>query len=146
MITRILLSAVALVAALLALGARPLPAQQRRAVQVALVDSLSAPNARAEIIRFADAGRPDLILLRAPSASVEDLAAALAVRSAAGSRRPTRPGTLARTTIVGISQFSRQDPSLRVAASAMLRAVQRQPESRIGNLGRGRWSEFDAPR
>lgn len=146
MITRMLISAVALVAALLALGSRPLLAQQRRAVQVALVDALSVPNARAELIRFAEPGRSDLILLRADAASVEDLAAALAALAAAESRRPTKPGTLSRTTIVSVGQIAPGASGLRLQAGEMLREVRRAPIARIGNLGRGRWSEFNALR
>lgn len=146
MLTRMLITLVAALTAvltLLALSARSATAQGSRPVQIALVDALSSPNARAELVRFADPARADLILLPARRATAEDLAAALAMLRDDVSRRPTRPGTVARTTITGIGALSTSLKPLRSHADGMLRTVQRAPMVRIGNLGHGRWQEFD---
>ncbi|MFN0098912.1 MAG: hypothetical protein ACKVS7_09585 [Gemmatimonadaceae bacterium] len=151
MTIRLVLALFAVLVAWLALNARPTRAQPdarsstsgtRRSLQVALVEMLSAPNARAELVRFADPGRADLILLREGVATSADLAAALSAREAAEPRRPSRPGSVARTTIVGVGP---QGPGLRdrmTRAEQMLREVRRSPVVRIGNVGQGRWSEF----
>ncbi len=151
MTVRVVLALVAVLIAWLALNARPTTAQPvalrsspgtRRTLQVALVGTLSAPNARAELVRFADPGRADLILLREGVATTADLAAALSAREEAESRRPSRPGSVARTTIVGVGPLG---PALRermTRAERMLREVKRSPVVRIGNVGQGRWSEF----
>lgn len=151
MTSRMVLAFVAVLVALLALNARPSSSQPattgsasgtRRVLQVALVDTLSSPNARAELVRFADPERADLILLREGLATTADLAAALSARAEAEARRPSRSGTLARTTIVGLRRIG---PGLRERmqrAEQMLREVKRSPVVRIGNVGQGRWSEF----
>lgn len=123
---------------------RPANAQAARKIQVALVDSLSAPGARAEVVRFSE-DRPDLILLRATTATRDDLVAALATYEHVRTRRPDRPGLVARTTIVGGGATAPPDAEVSRKAEAMLRQVKAAPPARIGNLGRGRWSEFDAP-
>lgn len=154
MTIRVVLALVAVLIAWLALTTRSSTALPvtlgstsgtRRSLQVALVATLSAPNARAELVRFADAGRADLILLREGVATTADLAAALSAREQAESRRPSRPGSVARTTIVGVGPLG---PALRERmsrAERMLREVKRAPIVRIGNVGHGRWSEFRDP-
>lgn len=124
---------------------RPANAQAARKIQVALVDSLSVPGARAEVVRFSE-DRPDLILLRSTTATRDDLVAALAAYAQVRSRRPDRPGLVARTTIVGSGATALPDAEVSRKAEAMLRHVKAAPSARIGNLGRGRWGEFDAPR
>lgn len=120
-------------------------AQENRRVQVAIVQALSTEGARAEIVRFSGATRPDLILLRASSANAADLVAALLTYDEVRDRRPTQPGLIALTTIVGYDQTERSTPVLTREAERMLRVIGSSPDARIGNLGRGRWGEFDAP-
>jgi hypothetical protein len=145
-LTRMLITVVAALTALLtllAINARGAAAPGGRPVQIALVETLSSPSARAELVRFADPARADLILLKAHQATAEDLAAALAMLRDDVGRRPTRPGTVARTTITGIGALSTSLKPLRSHADGMLRTVQRAPVVRIGTLGHGRWREFD---
>ena len=143
MLMRTVLFCALLVACLFAVSGTPLTAQGARRVQVALVDSLSVPTARAEVLRFAEPGRADLILLRSGSATPEDLVAAIAQLRASAGRRPSRPGTVAITTIVGVGEAVPAADGLRLRAAKMLAEVRRSPVARIGNLGRGKWSEFD---
>jgi hypothetical protein len=112
-------------------------------VQVALVESLSTPSARAEVVRFGG-DRPDLILLRSSSVTTSDVVAALFALEGARRSRPARPGLTARLTVLEGS--SSASPDLRIArrAEGILRQLKSSPSVRIGNLGRGRWGEFDA--
>lgn len=135
-------SAVTGVLVALLVGASTLLAQSPHRIRVALVDALSAPDARAEILRFGAPTRRDVILLRADAASPADLAAALAAYRLIQRRTPTRAGLTSRTTITATGSGGPSAEALRRAAE-MLRSVQRATESRIGNLGRGRWEEFD---
>lgn len=127
-------------------GGKTLTAQDVSRVQVALVDSLSAPSARAEVVRFASSERPPLILLKSVGSSPGDLATALAALERARGARTPPPGTVSRLTILGHSGIERASPQLIARADRMLREVTQRPVARIGNLGRGRWSEFDASR
>jgi hypothetical protein len=117
-------------------------AQPTGRIQVALVASLSSPDARAELVRFSDQ-RPDIILLRAATATEDDLLVALLSQEQIRIDRPTRPGLSARTTFVNSGPLPDVPAGARKRASEMLKAVRNSPEARIGNLGRGRWSEFD---
>jgi hypothetical protein len=125
---------------------RNLAAQDAPRVQVALVDSLSTPTARAELVRFASPERPPLILLRSAGASPADLATALATLERARTSRSPRPGTVARVTILGHAGIELASPVLIARADRILRDIAQRPYARIGNLGRGRWGEFDVPR
>lgn len=128
--------------ALTLLPIKPAHAQSARRVQIALVDSLSVPSARAEVVRFSE-DRPDLILLRSSTVTRDDLAAALAAYERVRSKRPDRPGLVARTTIVGNGPVATGAAQAR-RVDAILRELKSSPTARIGNLGRGRWGEFDA--
>ncbi len=132
-------------ALLLTMSALMLPAvaqTQVARVQVALVDSLSSPDARAELVRFSDA-RPDIILLRASTATADDLLVALLSHEHIRTRRPARAGLTARTTFVNSGPVANAPAQIRRRAQDMLKTVKQSPVARIGNLGRGRWSEFD---
>jgi hypothetical protein len=120
-------------------------AQDARRVQVALVDSLSSPSARAEVVRFSG-GRPDLILLRSSTVTADDLVAAMLTYDQVRASRPARPGLIARTTLVGGSPVDAVPDAVRRRAQLILREVKSSAPARIGNLGRGRWGEFDVSR
>ena len=130
----------------LAVGTPAAHAQAPRQVQVALVDSLSVQDAKAELLRFSEPGRLDIILLRSANATPDELVAAIVTLRAVSARRPTAPGVVARTTIVGHAPLGPDAAELRRRAAAILDEVRRAPVSRIGNLGRGRWGTFDVGR
>lgn len=138
------LLAVLLGLGLTGIGTRTAHAQAPERVQVALVDSLTTPSARAEVVRFPDTGRPALVLLRAASATPDDVIAALTAIAHA-KRRPLPPaGAVSRLTVLGAIDAEAATPAARARASAIIRAVRAAPLVRIGNLGRGRWVEIDA--
>lgn len=128
--------------ALILVPHRPLSAQANARVQVALVDSLSRPDARAEVIRFST-GRPDLILLRSSTVKSEDIVLAIAAWEQSRGERPTPPGQTARLTVVGHGQATELDRRSLRRAAFILRELKAAPAVRIGNVGRGRWGEFD---
>jgi hypothetical protein len=139
--TRITLALLALLVA----GAisRPLTAQAPQRVRVALVDSLSASELRAEIVRFGDPKEADIILLRRADARADDLTAALVTLRERAGRRPTRPGVVSRISITGYADVGQVPAAARERAARMLSEVRAAPPSRIGNIGRGHWAEFD---
>ena len=116
-------------------------ARERR-VAVAVVEHLSQADARAEILRFSDPARPDVILLPRTTAIPDDLAAAIAAYRLSLRRTPVRSGVVGRTIITERSLDATAAAPLRQRAAAMLREVQRAPSSRVGNYGPGRWSAF----
>lgn len=118
-------------------------ARRSRQVAVALVDSLARPELRAEILRFSDETRPDVILLRRDAATAEDLAAAIVSYRRAITRSPARPGFIGRTAVTRHTSDAPIGASLRASAARMLARVRRAPLSRVGNYGQGRWSTFE---
>ena len=118
-------------------------AARSRQVAVALVDTLTQPGLRAEILRFSDQNRPDVILLRRDSATAEDLVAAIASYRGSVARTPSRPGLVRRTAITSASMNPTATRALRAAAAEMLAKVRRAPLARVGNYGQGRWSTFE---
>jgi hypothetical protein len=125
------------------LAATALGAQSRARIRVAVVDQLSTPNARAEVLRFGLPGQPDIILLTSTGATAQDLAVALAAYRSLRLRAPASGGRIGRTTITEHDAAIRMSPAVLGRAGEMLRRVRAAGESRIGNLGRGRWEEFD---
>lgn len=127
----------------LGIAAAPGIAHAQLRVRVALVDSLSEPNARAEVVRFGDISEPTLILLKRESARTEDLAAAIElVKRQARNGRALRPGTVSRSTISGHSAIEGSPRIELKEAAQMLSEVRKRPASRVGNLGRGSWGEY----
>jgi hypothetical protein len=116
-----------LVLAVLAAAAftRPIFAQSPGRVRVALVDSLSAPGLRRGDVR------------------TDDLTAALLTLRERSAQRPNRPGIVSRISVTGYADVMRVPPSARERAARMLAEVRAAPLSRIGNLGRGHWAEFE---
>ena len=133
---------VLLILALLA-SVTVLSAQSRARIRVALIESLSSSTSRAEILRFASPTERDLILLPAGAATAKDLAVALTAYRALKDRAPAAGGRVGRTSITAHDSGARLSPAVMRRADEMLRRVQAASESRIGNLGRGRWEEFD---
>lgn len=134
-----------LVLALLVVGVltRPLLAQSPERVRVALVDSLSAPELRAEIVRFGDPDKAAIVLLRRGDVRTDDLTAALVTLRERNAQRPTRPGVISRISVTGYADVTRVPEAARQRAARMLSEVRAAPLSRIGNLGRGHWAEFE---
>lgn len=128
----------------LALAASRVKAQSRhtRQVAVALVDSLSTPDVRAEILRFSDPLRPDIILLSRESAGPSDLAEAIAAYRTSVTRKPTKPGLVDRIALLMRAARPKAADRHRARAAEMLARVRREPLSRIGKYGRGRWATF----
>lgn len=128
----------------LALAASRVKAHSRhtRQVAVALVDSLSAPEVRAEILRFSDPQRPDIILLPRESAGPSDLAEAIAAYRISVAHTPAKPGLVDRIALMVRAARPRASDRHRARAAEMLAQVRREPLSRIGKYGRGRWSTF----
>jgi hypothetical protein len=122
---------------------RPLLAQSSERVRVALVDSLSAPELRAEIVRFGDPDKASIVLLRRGDVRAEDLTAALVTLRERRAQRPNRSGVVSRISVTGYADLSRVPPAARQRAERMLSEVRAAPLSRIGNLGRGHWAEFE---
>ncbi len=122
---------------------RPASAQAARTrVQVALVDSLSSPGARAEVIRFSDS-RPPLILLRSSTVNRDDVLTAIIALQEAERARGELPGAVARMTTAGEGPADGASDRVVRRAEAILRQLKAGPSVRIGNVGRGRWGEFD---
>ena len=118
-------------------------ARRSRQVAVALVDRLAQPELRAEILRFSDETRPDVILLRGDVATAEDLAAAIVSYRRAVARTPARPGLVGRTAVIRQASDAPAVASLRASAARMLATVRRAPLARVGHYGQGRWSTFE---
>ena len=112
-------------------------------VAVALVDTLSAPGLKAEVLRFSDPAKPDVILLRSGASGPADLAAAIASYRTSAAHLPSRPGLVGRISITAHNAESPATNGLRLRAAEMLATVRRQPLGRVGNYGRGRWSTFE---
>lgn len=112
-----------------------------REIAVAIVDSLPKPGSRAEIIRFSDASKPDVILL-GRDATPELLAAAILAYRSSIARTGARPGLIGRTVLTDQSIDVPATADLRARAAAMLSKVKREPPARVGNYGRGRWATF----
>ncbi len=124
----------------------PLSAQTHSRVRIALVDSLSAPELRAEVVRYGPESELPLILLRRGDVRTDDLVAALA---AVNGPRPTRsrpPNVVSRVSITGIVDARTAPAVQRARAARILSQLRANPSSRIGNLGRGQWAEFDLAR
>lgn len=122
---------------------RPIFAQSSERVRVALVDSLSAPELRAEIVRFGDPAKASIVLLRRGDARTDDLTAALVTLRERSAQRPNRPGVISRISVTGYADVSRVPQAARQRAARMLSEVRAAPLSRVGNLGRGHWAEFE---
>lgn len=114
-----------------------------RQVAVAVVDTLSKPEVRAEILRFSDDARPDVILLRRDAANGDALASAIAAYRLSLQRTPARPGTIGRTALTGFTAGAGAGTPLRASADAMLHRLKREPVTRVGNYGPGRWRTFE---
>ena len=140
------LSVLVSVALALMVSAGSAYAQGLDRIRIALVESLSTPDARAEILRLPGAGASDVILLAADRANPIDLAAALELHRRRVRGAPKMAGLLGRTTITSLRGSERLSSGQIREAADMLRSVQLVGEARIGNLGRGRWKEFDVTR
>lgn len=114
-----------------------------RNVAVALVDSLARPELRAEILRFSDPNRPDVILLRRDAATADDLAAAIATYRSSVARSADRPGLVGRIAVTNFTANAPATAALRARAAEMLARVRLAPVAKVGNYGRGRWSMFE---
>lgn len=132
----------------IAIGAvsRPIGAQAPHRVRVALVDQLASPEIRAEVVRFGPVDEPPLILLRRGDERTDDLVAALAVLrdTPRSSARPA--GVVSRIAVSGYSGGRDVPRAVRERAARMLSEVRAATPSRVGNLGRGRWAEFELAR
>lgn len=138
---RTVLLGLGLVGAMLAVSRIKAQQTRRQPVAVALVESLSSPTLRAEILRFADPTRPDLILLRTGRATSGDLATALVSYRAIANRAPRRAGVVAKlgaSAEVDAGAIAR----VRSRAARMLAQIRREPLTRVGPYGRGRWRTF----
>lgn len=114
-----------------------------RSVAVAVVDTLSQPGLRAEILRFSDPGKPDVILLRRDAATPENLAAAIASYRESAGRTPARPGLIGRTLVTGATVTSDASVPLRRRAAEILATLRKAPHTKVGNYGRGQWQRFE---
>ena len=114
-----------------------------RNVAIALVDTLTRPGLRAEILRFSDPNRPDVILLRRDAATADDLAAAIASYRSSVAHTPSRPGLVGRIAVTSFTAKSPATDALRARAAEMLSKVRLAPVSKVGNYGQGRWSTFE---
>ena len=111
------------------------------AVRIALVDELSITQARAEVVRSGAGREPDIVLLRASDATVEDLGAAIAMLRRM--RQDASPASRnVRATLTGAARSTPIPESRRAALRRALETVRAAPESEIAPLGRGRWAEF----
>lgn len=118
-------------------------AGRSRQVAVALVDTLAQPGLRAEILRFSDRNRPDVILLRRDAATAENLAAAIVSYRSSVARTPSRPGLVGRTAVTNFTANAPAIEALRASAAEMLAKVRLAPLTRVGNYGQGRWGVFE---
>lgn len=113
-----------------------------RTVGVALVDSLSSPTPRAEILRLAEPSRPDFLLLLPSNASPAILASAISTLRESGARLPSHHRRVSRLAIPAGAEISRVKPELRARAAEMLAAVRREPITIVGRYGPGRLATF----
>ncbi len=135
--------AVAVLAVLAAVSNRlQAQATRTRTVAVALVDTLSRASARAEILRFSDSAKPDIILLRR-DADADALAAALISYRSSVSRTPSRPGLVGRTVVTDYDVRSADAARARGEAASAMARLRRTPVSRIGAYGRGQWTTLE---
>ena len=129
--------------ALLPLAIARAQAARDTPVRIALVDSLSLTQARAEVVRTGSSRQPDVVLLRASDATMQDLGGALAMLRRMR-RDPVAPGRNVRATLTG-SAFNGELPeSRRLALERALAAVRAAPMADIAPLGRGRWLDFQS--
>jgi len=119
-------------------------AARTRDVSLALVESLSRPGLLAEILRFPEPNRRDVILLPR-EATVETLAAALIAYREGARETPARRGLIGR---IGVTDLRLGHPKLarvRARAARLLAQVRRERPSQIGRYGRGRWTTIRIP-
>lgn len=110
-----------------------------REVALALVDTLSKPGLRAEILRFSDPNRRDVILLPR-DATVDAVAAALMAYRESATAAPTRPGLIGRIGVTDLEIAGPHAAQARARAAELLAQVRRERPVNIGNYGRGRWT------
>ncbi len=115
-------------------------------VRIALVDALSAPELRAEVVRYGPESELPLMLLRRGDVRTEDLLAALAAIHGPRPARPRPANVVSRVAITGHGEARSAPLAQRERAARMLSQVRANPWGRIGNLGSGQWAEFDLAR
>lgn len=110
------------------------------AVEVVIPDRFPSTEAFALVVRFAAPGKTDLVLLDARHATPQTLGAALALLRHLRATSP-RPGHDVVTTVRGFATVRASAPRT-AALEGVLRILNAQPTSRVGNLGTGRWVEL----
>lgn len=119
-------------------------AQRRPSVVVAVADTLSQPDARAQIVR-SPMQAEDMILVRRADLSPVMLSAALATLVGERERR-AEPKALEVLTITGAVARGPISEERQRALKAVLGRLEEQPIVKIGNLGSGRWVRVADPR
>jgi hypothetical protein len=134
---------VAMVAALLSPGlvAAQFPATER--VRVAIPDRFPLPDARAVVLRYGSSDKPDVIILESARATPEALSAAVALLQTLRKQRTVAPGRYAMAVVKGFAPLRELSPQERTRLAAQLSQLRAGRVSRIGNLGPGRWGEFE---
>lgn len=97
-------------------------------------------------MRFGDPEQAPIVLLRRGDVRTDDLTAALVTLHERNAQRPTRRGVISRISVTGYADAAQVPPATRQRAARILSEVRAAPRSRIGNLGRGQWAEFELPR
>lgn len=113
----------------------------RAPVRAAVPDSFPVPGAKALVLRYAGAQKPDVIMLNSANATPEALAAAIAFLQT--DRRATpAPEHDEVITVTGFAPARTTRATVLAKAAAKLAELHARPVARIGNLGPGRWLEL----
>lgn len=113
-------------------------------VIVAITDTLPSRDARAVLMRYPRGSHRDIIILKRDEASVELLGGVLAMleqRRVKG-RKDAQQEVV---TIQGVA-IDAVPAAILPVLKATLELLSKQPEARIGNLGRGRWLQMPGTR
>lgn len=110
-----------------------------RLVALALVEALSRPGLRAELLRSSDPMRRDVILLPR-EATAATLAAVLMRYGQSASVAVPSSKAFTRIPVTDLPHESTLDSRIRARAARMLAKVRRERPSQIGRYGRGRWT------
>ncbi len=111
-------------------------------VRVALVPALPDTLARAVILRFRDAAKPDIILLPARTATPKDLAMASVLLRNMKRQTPVAPGD-ARIILTGGAPPARGGEATTRRYEALLRLIRATPRRPVAGYGQVSWAEVD---
>lgn len=127
----------------LSAGAPPTVAAQggqARSIRAAIPKEFPKPDASALIVRYADPGKGDVIVLNPARLTSESFRAAVALLRQIRKTDPPADQDVV-VTVNGFAPLARTDARFESRLNAILAQLRSQPVARVGNLGQGQWLE-----